>query len=139
VRVSTRPRTPGVFAGTVLLPAGFEEWDADQRAAVLAPERCHVARPRSWTGAGMAANARRVLLAWGELYAPEIVRLELVNVIRRLERAWQIKSQEADETYDELMQLELELPPFEPLADRVWGCATDRRPLRRGMWRSPKR
>ena len=43
VRVSTRLNTPAVFAGTVLLPSGFEGWDADKRAAVLAHERCHVA------------------------------------------------------------------------------------------------
>ncbi len=54
------------------------------------------------------------------LYAPELVHVEVTNILRRLERAKQIMTAEANAAQDDLMQLEIELFPFEPFADRVW-------------------
>ena len=40
--------------------------------------------------------------------------------MRRLERAGLITTPEANAAYDDLMELDMELFPFEPFADRVW-------------------
>jgi predicted nucleic acid-binding protein len=60
------------------------------------------------------------ILASGSLHAPELVRAEATNVLRRLERAKQITTAEANGAHDDLMQLNLELFSFDPFADRVW-------------------
>ncbi len=53
--------------------------------------------------------------AWAEaviddqvLYAPEIVRVEVTNVLRRLELAQQITTAEANGAVEDLSQLEIE-------------------------------
>lgn len=65
--------------------------------------------------------------AWSEavmddhmLYAPELVRVEATNVLRRLELAKQITTPDANGAQEDLTQLEIELFPFEPFAARVW-------------------
>jgi predicted nucleic acid-binding protein len=60
------------------------------------------------------------ILTSGSLHAPELIQVEATNVLRRLERAKQISSAEANAAHDDLMQLNLELFPFEPFAERVW-------------------
>jgi predicted nucleic acid-binding protein len=54
------------------------------------------------------------------VYAPELVRVEATNILRRLERAKQITTPEANAAQGDLMQLEIELFSFEPFADRIW-------------------
>jgi predicted nucleic acid-binding protein len=54
------------------------------------------------------------------LYAPELVRVEATNVLRRLERAEQITTAEANGAQEDLTQLEIEQFPFEPFSDHVW-------------------
>lgn len=56
----------------------------------------------------------------GELYAPELVRVETTNILRRLERAKEITTSEANAAYEDFMQLEIELFSFEPFSERVW-------------------
>jgi predicted nucleic acid-binding protein len=65
--------------------------------------------------------------AWGEwiieqggLYAPQIVRVEATNVLRRLERASGITEQEANAAFEDIMDLNVELHAFEPFAERIW-------------------
>lgn len=54
------------------------------------------------------------------LYAPELLRVEVTNILRRLERAKQVTTPEANAARDDLMQLEIELFPFDPFSDRIW-------------------
>lgn len=54
------------------------------------------------------------------LYAPELVRVEATNVLRRLELSKRITAPEANGAKEDLAQLEIELFPFEPFADRIW-------------------
>jgi predicted nucleic acid-binding protein len=54
------------------------------------------------------------------LYAPELVRVETTNILRRLERAKEITTPEANASHDDLMQLEIELFSFDPFSDRIW-------------------
>ncbi|MHB8476627.1 MAG: type II toxin-antitoxin system VapC family toxin [Steroidobacteraceae bacterium] len=60
------------------------------------------------------------ILASGLLQAPELVRAEATNIFRRLERATLITTPEANAAQDDLMQLDIELFPFEPFANRIW-------------------
>ena len=54
------------------------------------------------------------------LYAPALVRVEVTNVLRRLELAKQISAAEANGAQEDLSQLEIEQFPFEPFSDRIW-------------------
>lgn len=60
------------------------------------------------------------VLAGGLLLAPELILVEATNVFRRLERAKLIATPEANAAQDDLMQLDIELFPFEPFAGRIW-------------------
>ena len=60
------------------------------------------------------------VLAAGPAHAPELVRVEVANVLRRLERSGQISSAEANAAFANLLDLKLETFPFEPFADRIW-------------------
>ena len=60
------------------------------------------------------------VLGSGSLCAPQLARVEATNVLRRLERAGLITTPEANAAYDDLMELDMDLFPFEPFADRVW-------------------
>lgn len=56
----------------------------------------------------------------GALYGPELVRVESTNILRRLERAREISTPEANAAFEDLMRLDIELIPFEPFGDRAW-------------------
>jgi predicted nucleic acid-binding protein len=56
----------------------------------------------------------------GSLFAPELIRVEVTNIIRRLERAKEMTEREADAAYEDFLELDLYLHPFEPFSDRVW-------------------
>ena len=60
------------------------------------------------------------ILISGSLHAPEIARAEATNILRRLERANQISTAEANAAYDDLMQLSLETFGFDAFATRIW-------------------
>lgn len=60
------------------------------------------------------------ILAAGALHAPELVRVEATNVLRRLERAKQITTPEANAAHVDCMELNLELFSYDPFADRIW-------------------
>jgi len=60
------------------------------------------------------------VLAEGSLHAPELVLAEATNIFRRLERAKLITTPEANAAQEDLMELNIDLFPFEPFADRIW-------------------
>lgn len=60
------------------------------------------------------------VLEGGALYAPELAHVEATNILRRLELGKKITVLEANAAYEDLMQLEIELFPFAPFADRIW-------------------
>jgi predicted nucleic acid-binding protein len=60
------------------------------------------------------------VLGQGGLYAPELLRVEAANVLRRLERGKEITEQEANAAFEDLMELDVELHGFEPFSERVW-------------------
>lgn len=65
------------------------------------------------------------VLASNSLYGPELVRAEATNILRRLERAKQITTPEANAAHEDLTQLEIELFAFDPFADRIWRLRHD--------------
>ena len=60
------------------------------------------------------------ILAAGSLHAPELALVEATNILRRLERAKQISTPEANAAYEDLVQLNVELFSFDPFSDRIW-------------------
>jgi predicted nucleic acid-binding protein len=59
------------------------------------------------------------------LHAPELIRVEVTNILRRLERAKQLSTAEANAAHEDFMQLDIELFSFEPFSDRVWDLRHD--------------
>jgi predicted nucleic acid-binding protein len=66
------------------------------------------------------AWAEELLVSSPSLQAPELIRAEATNVLRRLERAKQISTAEANAAHEDLMQLKLELFGFDEFGERVW-------------------
>ena len=60
------------------------------------------------------------IISCDSLYAPELVRVEVVNVLRRLERSKLISAAEANVARDDFLQLDIILFPFKPSSDRIW-------------------
>jgi predicted nucleic acid-binding protein len=65
--------------------------------------------------------------AWAEqlvadhvLYAPHLLPVETTNVLRRLELSHHLATADANAALEDLMQLAIELLPFEPFVERVW-------------------
>jgi predicted nucleic acid-binding protein len=65
------------------------------------------------------------ILARGSLYMPQLARVEATNIFRRLERAKLVTTSEANAAHEDLMQLDMELFPFEPFAERIWELRHD--------------
>ena len=59
-------------------------------------------------------------VAAGHLAGPELVLAEATNILRRLELAGEISPLEASTSHRRLFQLDVELYPFAPFAERVW-------------------
>lgn len=60
------------------------------------------------------------IIAAGSLHAPKLVRVETANILRRLERAKEITTAEANAAYEDLLQLQIELFSFDPFGERIW-------------------
>ena len=60
------------------------------------------------------------VVAQGGLHSPELVLAEATNIFRRLERAKKITSLEAAAAQRDLMNLDIEVYAFAPVAERVW-------------------
>ena len=54
------------------------------------------------------------------LAGPELALAEASNILRRLERAGIISQIEATSAHQDLLELDLDLFPFTPFAERVW-------------------
>ena len=70
--------------------------------------------------------------AWAEaavtndfLAGPELALAEASNILRRLERAGVISQLEATSAHRDLLQIDLELFPFPPFAERVWALRSN--------------
>ena len=52
--------------------------------------------------------------------APSLVLAEATNTLRRLEASERLSRLEATSAQEDLLRLDLQLFPFEPIAERVW-------------------
>ena len=59
-------------------------------------------------------------LARGPLFGPELILVEAINILRRLERAKKITTLEATVAHRDHLRLDIELLPFSPFAERIW-------------------
>lgn len=85
-------------------------------ASVLAAAVAHVGPDGTWSEVAVAEAVRE----GRSLAGPQIVLAEASNVLRRLEILARIETSEAGLARRDLLALEIELFPFEPLADRIW-------------------
>lgn len=69
---------------------------------------------------GPAGQWAESIIERGTIAAPELVLVETANVLRRLERAKQISSLEANSAHRDAVCLDLDLFPYEPFAPRIW-------------------
>jgi predicted nucleic acid-binding protein len=69
---------------------------------------------------GRSGTWAEEVLSSGSLQAPELARVEATNILRRLELAKHLTTPEANAAHEDLMQLDIELFPFDPFADRIW-------------------
>jgi predicted nucleic acid-binding protein len=60
------------------------------------------------------------LVGDGPLAAPHLVLAEATNILRRFELTKRLTPLEAASARRDLLQLDIHLIPFEPLADRIW-------------------
>ena len=60
------------------------------------------------------------VIAEGSLTGPELVLVEVTNVLRRLEQTGEISRLEATSAHRDLLRLDLGLFAFAPFAGRVW-------------------
>lgn len=66
-----------------------------------------------------AVWSERVLVSHS-LIAPNLVEVEVANILRRLRAAGRLSVDEADQSFRDLTSLKLELQPFAPFAERIW-------------------
>jgi predicted nucleic acid-binding protein len=59
-------------------------------------------------------------LRYADLAAPSLIAYETANIIRRLERAARISSDQAAQAHTDLLDLPIEHWPYELLASRAW-------------------
>jgi predicted nucleic acid-binding protein len=67
----------------------------------------------------LGAWAEEIISAGG-LHAPHLALVETTNILRRLELRKEISTAQANGAHEDLLQLDLELFPFHPFAERVW-------------------
>lgn len=60
------------------------------------------------------------ILGRDTLAAPQLVLVEATNILRRLELAKEVTLLEASSARQDLLDLDITLFPFGPLADRIW-------------------
>ena len=58
------------------------------------------------------------VLSRGTLHMSELARVEATSILRRLEMAKQLTTDETNAAHEDLIQLDLELFSFEPFAER---------------------
>lgn len=57
--------------------------------------------------------------------APNLVLVEVANILRRMESGGRLTAVEAQNAFENLLVLEIELFPFEPFANRIWSLRSN--------------
>jgi predicted nucleic acid-binding protein len=64
--------------------------------------------------------AERIVTGDPSLAAPSLVLAEATNILRRLEASERLTRLEATSAQQDLLRLDIQLFPFDPIAERVW-------------------
>lgn len=72
-------------------------------------------------GSGEAAAWAIGVMRAGRMVAPYLLPAEVASVLRRAEIAGDISPDVAAQAYADLIDLPVDLYPFEPFATRIWG------------------
>lgn len=59
-------------------------------------------------------------VAGANLVAPQLILVEVTNVLRRLSASGSLSDLDASIAHNDLLTMTIELYPFAPLADRIW-------------------
>jgi predicted nucleic acid-binding protein len=70
--------------------------------------------------AGRSGRWATAAIAGSDLLAPHLLLFETANVLRRLELAGLISADQAVQAHADLLDLSIELWPYDLLAERVW-------------------
>lgn len=70
--------------------------------------------------AGADGSWAATVLAEGDLAAPHLMPVEVANILRRCALTGEISQDTAAMAHADLLDLRVELFPYEPFADRVW-------------------
>ncbi|MBL6692182.1 MAG: type II toxin-antitoxin system VapC family toxin [Pseudomonadales bacterium] len=62
----------------------------------------------------------RTVMADERLFAPDVLPVEVTQVLRKLERSRQISTQQADSAFRYLLELDVQMISFSMLAPRIW-------------------
>lgn len=65
------------------------------------------------------------ILAHENLFAPHLALVEATNILRRLELSGRLTANESASAASDLLQLDIELMPFSPFADRIWALRSN--------------
>ncbi len=77
------------------------------------------------TGSGQEAQWCRSALDRSDIAAPEMALAETTNLFRRMELSGGITRLESTSAHSDLLNLGIELYPFRPFAERVWGLRSN--------------
>ena len=69
---------------------------------------------------GPAGRWAEAILAHPPLAAPHLAIAEATNILRRLELSRRLTRLEATSAHQDLLRLDIELFPFDPVATRIW-------------------
>ena len=73
------------------------------------------------TDTGPEGHWARASTGSDSLACPEVALAEATSTLRRLERAGNLTAGEAVNSFRDLLEFDLDLHPFRPFAERVWG------------------
>jgi len=78
------------------------------------------------------------IIEGGALHAPELVYVEVTDILRKFERAQAITTADAIAAHEDLLELNLELFSFEPFGNASGSCGTTSQATTLGTLPSPK-
>ncbi len=77
---------------------------------------------------GPTGQWTEALLTEAALFAPVLIQVEVANVLRRASHSNEISNEVASLAYHDLLDLQIELFPYEPFAERIWALGANLTP-----------
>lgn len=74
---------------------------------------------------GSTGQWAEAVLTEATLFAPALIQVEVANVLRRASHINEISNEVASLAYRDLLDLQIELFPYEPFAERIWALGAN--------------